>query len=112
MGLHHVTAAQATRWPGGCGRGPDQIEYREPTVIAHNASTGEREAVCEIMATGSSSGLWAFPMSQDAETVVLDFVQPAGSGRRLLGDAGQAGLKTGLRATGDGVHSWPTLRLK
>jgi hypothetical protein len=41
-----------------------------------------------------------FSLSDDAKAIVFNFVNPAGPSRRMLGQTGQAGLKSGLGLIG------------
>jgi CheY-like chemotaxis protein len=59
---------------------------------------GQREAVREVVAVArDQADAAALPSRHDAEAVVLDLVNPAGAGGRLLRGARQAGLKNGYR---------------
>ena len=52
---------------------------------------GEREAIGEVIALAGVKGhAGGVALGENAEAVVLDFVNPAGPARRPLGRAGQA----------------------
>ena len=53
----------------------------------HGKAIGEVEALASVERHAAGS-----PIGEDTEAVMLDFVNPAGPGRRLLGRAGQARL--------------------
>jgi hypothetical protein len=68
----------------------------------------EREALGEVVAVSAEQADAApAPVRQDAEAVVLDVVNPAGTRRRLASRPRQAWLETGgrLRVVGAAAYS-------
>jgi CheY-like chemotaxis protein len=88
----------------------DQVEHSKSADVANDRlrvddagfdgqlldrGGGEGEAVTEVIAVASEqTNAPAAAVRHDAEAVVLDLVNPARSGRRMLDRPRQAGLKT------------------
>jgi hypothetical protein len=53
-----------------------------------------------VSVAGNEAHATRIALSDNAEAIVLDFVDPAWPGRRLLGQTRQAGLKSGLGLIG------------
>jgi hypothetical protein len=95
-------------------KGTDQAEHREPAVVAddglavdqagarrqrHDGRHDERESRGEIVAVaGVEPHAAGVAPRQDAEAVMLDFVEPVGTGRRGFGRRRQAGFDKAGRA--------------
>ena len=90
--LEEIERAQDGAHVGGVAA--DDVEHGEPIVVADDCLAvddarsdgqgldrrrGEREAVRQVVAVSSDQpNAEAAPMRQDAESIVLDFVQPTG----------------------------------
>ena len=71
------------------------VDQAGPHWQLGNGGRGQREAISKVIALASVKGhASGIAFRQDAKAIVLDLVNPAGPGRRLLGRAGEASLNS------------------